>query len=74
MIPKRQPYRNKKIREAARDEACTLQGPNCTGGGEDTESFNTSQMAEYLTEFQRHYWQYVNLTDPQERGLLEAEK
>ena len=36
MIHKRQPYRNKKIREAARDEACTLQGPNCTGGGEDT--------------------------------------
>lgn len=37
-----------------------------------TESFNASQMAEYLTELQRHYGQYVNLTDPQERGLLEA--
>ena len=37
-----------------------------------TESFNTSQMAEYLTEFQRYYGQYVALTDPNDRGLLEA--
>lgn len=35
-----------------------------------TESFNTSQMAEFLTEFQRHYGQYVNLTDPQDKYLL----
>lgn len=35
-----------------------------------TEQFNTSQMAEFLTEFQRHYSQSVNLTEPQEKGLL----
>jgi hypothetical protein len=34
-----------------------------------TERFNTSQMAEYLTEFQRHYGQMVNLTDPKDMGL-----
>ena len=35
-----------------------------------TEQFNTSQMAEFLTEFQNHYSQLVNLTDPQE-GMLQ---
>ena len=35
-----------------------------------TEQFNTSQMAEFLTEFQNHYSPIVNLTDPQE-GLTE---
>lgn len=39
-----------------------------------TEKFTTSQMAEYLTEFQRHYGQLVNLTDPDDRGLLEFER
>lgn len=39
-----------------------------------TEKFTTSQMAEYLTEFQRHYGQVVNLTDPGDRGLLEFER
>ena len=34
-----------------------------------TEQFNTSQMAEFLTEFQKHYSPLVNLTDPQE-GML----
>jgi hypothetical protein len=34
-----------------------------------TESLNTSQMAEVLTEIQNHYSPLVNLTDPQE-GLL----
>lgn len=32
-----------------------------------TEQFNTSQMAEFLTEFQNHYSQFVKLTDPDER-------
>lgn len=36
-----------------------------------SESFNTSQMAEFLTCFQRHYGPLVSLTDPDERGLLE---
>lgn len=35
-----------------------------------TEKFNTSQMAEYLTEFQRYYSQRVSLTDPDDKGLL----
>lgn len=39
-----------------------------------TEKMTTSQTAEYLTEFQRHYGQIVNLTDPQDRGLLEYER
>jgi hypothetical protein len=34
--PKRQPYRNKKITKAARDESCTLKMNGCTGGGADT--------------------------------------
>lgn len=29
-------YRNKDLRESARGEACTMRGPTCTGGGEDT--------------------------------------
>lgn len=34
-----------------------------------TEGFSTSQMAEYLTNFQQHYLKHgVNLTDPQ--GLM----
>ena len=38
-----------------------------------TEKFNTAQMAEYLTEFQRYYLRKgVNLTDPDFRGLLEG--
>lgn len=36
-----------------------------------TEAFNTAQMGEYLTEFQRFYGDKVNLTIPQDRGLLE---
>lgn len=39
-----------------------------------TESLNTSQMAEFLTEFQRHYGEHVNLTYPQDRGLLDYAK
>ncbi len=35
-----------------------------------TETLSTSQMAEYLTEFQRYYGPLVNLTDPKERGLI----
>ena len=36
-----------------------------------TEKFNTAQMAEYLTEFQRYYIRKgVNLTDPEFRNLL----
>lgn len=36
MIEKRRPYRNQKMRDYARGQSCTLHGPNCTGGGEDT--------------------------------------
>ena len=36
MLTKRQPYRNKKITQAARDEPCLANFPGCTGGGEDT--------------------------------------
>jgi len=39
-----------------------------------TEGFSTSQMAEFLTEYQQHYSQYVNLTDPQDKKLLEYGK
>jgi len=39
-----------------------------------TERFNTSQMAEFLTEFQRHYGPLVNLTDPGDKGLMEFVK
>ncbi len=34
MNPKRQPYRNKKIRESAKGKACQIQGPNCNGNPE----------------------------------------
>ncbi|MES0444952.1 MAG: hypothetical protein ABUJ92_00265 [Desulfobacterales bacterium] len=34
-----------------------------------TEKFTTSQMAEYLTDFERHYRPMVNLTDPDLMGL-----
>ncbi len=34
---KRTPYRNKKILEAARSEACLVNLPGCTGGGSDTQ-------------------------------------
>ena len=34
-----------------------------------TEKFTTSQMAEYLTDFERHYRPLVNLTDPDLMGL-----
>ena len=38
-----------------------------------TEKFSSSQMAEYLTNFQRYYVEKgVNLTDPQDKKLLEA--
>ena len=33
-----------------------------------TESFNTSQMAEFLTDFQHHYMTMVNLTNPDDAG------
>ena len=36
MIEKRQPYRNKKITQAAKGEPCLAEFPGCTGGGEDT--------------------------------------
>jgi len=40
-----------------------------------TEKFNVSQMAEYLTDFQRYYADKgVNLTNPDERGLLDYER
>jgi len=36
-----------------------------------TEDFSVSQMAEYLTDFQRYYAdKEVNLTNPDEQGLL----
>lgn len=39
-----------------------------------TEKFNTSQMAEYLTDFQRYYTSKgVTLTDHDDRKLLEYE-
>ena len=39
-----------------------------------TEKFNTAQAAEFLTEFQRYYvGKGVNLTDPDDRGLLSYE-
>jgi len=34
-----------------------------------TEKFNTTQMAEYLTDFEKHYRPLVALTDPKEMGL-----
>lgn len=34
-----------------------------------TEKMTTSQMAEYLTEFERHYRPHVDLTDPKMMGL-----
>ena len=34
-----------------------------------TERMSTSQVAEFLTEFQRHYGPLVNLTDPDSMGL-----
>lgn len=36
MFEKRKPYRNQKILDAARGEACTANFYGCTGGGEDT--------------------------------------
>ena len=39
-----------------------------------TEDFNTSQMAEFLTEFQQYYGPHVNLTDPQDRNLLKMSR
>ena len=35
-----------------------------------TEAFSTSQMAEYLTDFQKHYGPLVNLTDPAQMGVI----
>jgi len=35
-MQKRSPYRNPKIRKAARGESCTLMMSGCSGGGEDT--------------------------------------
>lgn len=35
-----------------------------------TEKFTTSQSAEFLTDFQRHYSQLIELTDPAYKGLL----
>lgn len=34
-----------------------------------TEVFTTSQMTEYLDDFQRHYSEHVNLTNPSIYGL-----
>lgn len=57
MIEKRQPYVNKKLREASRGQPCTLQGPNCTGGGEDTvfchlnESYAGKGMGQKADDF-----------------------
>jgi len=40
-----------------------------------TEKLTVSQMAEYLTDFQRYYADKgVNLTNPDERGLLDYER
>lgn len=36
MYQKRQPYRNKKIRDAARGEECTIDGPSCNNDPETT--------------------------------------
>ena len=38
-------YRNKKLREAARGRDCTLRGPTCTGGGEDTCFRHSNELA-----------------------------
>ncbi len=35
-LPKRKPYRNPRIRKAARGEYCTLMFDGCSGGGETT--------------------------------------
>ncbi|MCK4621280.1 MAG: hypothetical protein KAT62_03595 [Desulfuromonadales bacterium] len=35
-----------------------------------TEAFSTSQMAEFLTDFQRHYAPMVDLTDPDDLKLM----
>lgn len=34
-----------------------------------TERMSTSQMAEFLTDYERHYGARVNLTDPRDFGL-----
>jgi hypothetical protein len=34
-----------------------------------TEKFNTTQMGEYLDAFQKHYSEWVDLTDPKEFDL-----
>lgn len=39
-----------------------------------TEQFNTSQMSEFLNDFQNHYGQVVNLTIPDDPALLGAPK
>lgn len=41
--PKRKSYRNKKILAAARGEACLVNLPSCTGGGEDTVAAHSMQ-------------------------------
>lgn len=37
-----------------------------------TEDFNTSQMAEFLTEFERHYAPLCSLSDPEDWKLLRS--
>jgi len=37
-----------------------------------TEKFSATQMAEYLTDFERHYSPLVNLTNPDLMGLKEG--
>lgn len=44
--PKRKPYRNKKILDAARDEPCLVNLPGCTGGGADTVAAHSMQRAD----------------------------
>ena len=41
--PKRKAYRNKKILKAARGEACLVNLPGCTGGGDDTVAAHSMQ-------------------------------
>jgi hypothetical protein len=44
--PKRVPYRNQKILDAARDEPCLVNLPGCTGGGADTQPAHSNSSGD----------------------------
>jgi len=44
--PKRTPYRNKKILDAAQGEPCLVNLPCCTGGGADTVAAHSNSKAD----------------------------